>query len=239
VRVWVVLVVSACGRVGFDPLGDGTSGDAAPVMFADNFQRADGPLGNGWTEKTPNTFAISSNLVVRTDFSNDYRDLFVSRPANEDQLDATVTMQFTVGHLPPGYPQIHVRVQRTTIATSNTLDGYLLYIDGVAGNGLVQADVTRQHGTVLPTPLATFPLSPPLAQGQTYRLRLSVRGTAPVQLDAAVDLVTGPTFTMIGGIQMLDSDPTAVVDAGAVGFDAGQPEAANYYTYDEFTYVAL
>lgn len=218
--------------------GDG-AGDAAIVTFFDDFQRADGPLGNGWVQKQPNYFALMGGAVQRTNFSQDYRDQLVTRPASEDLLDVEVTIEFTIGHLPPGFPQVEARVQRSTLNTANTMDGYLLYINGTSGNGLSQAEITTNHGTVLPAPLVTFPLSPQLALGETYRLRLAVRGTSPVRLDGAVEHVVGTASTTIGSVSTTDTTGAPVTTAGAIGFDAGQPEAAGYYTYDHFTYTAL
>jgi hypothetical protein len=240
-RVWVAIVAVGCGRVSFDAQRDAVTAppDAAPT-FVDTFDRSDtvfGLGGNGWSEKTSPTFKITSQHVQRIDFTRDYRDSLAYLP--DDVLDVDVSMEMTVGHAPPGYPQIHARVQRSTLATANTLDGYLLYVDGLAGDGLMTAMVTRQHGATLPPPLATFTLSPELAVGQSYRLRLIVRGTAPVQLDAFVEHRAAETWTTIGTISTIDTDATAVVTAGAVGFDVGQPEAAGYYTYDTFTYTAL
>src|SRR5262249_18367544 len=146
----------------------------------------------------------------RTNFAGDYRDDLVSRPAAEDLRDVEVSIQFTVGHAPPGYPQIHARVQRSTIATPDTLDGYLLYIAG----GLTQADITQQHGSVLPPPLATFALAPPLAVGMTYRLRLAVTGVAPVMLIGTVEQQAGSSWTTIGMTSTIDNTAGAIVTAG-------------------------
>ena len=249
-RAGVVVVVglacAACGRLSFDGhtdasgvQGDTASADAAPA-FTDSFDRADSSsLGNAWAEKTSGTYQIASQQVARTNFAKDYRDSIVVRPQAEDLLDVEVAVEFTVGHVPPGYPQIHARVQRSTLGTPNTLDGYLLYIDGLAGNGVMTAKVTRQHGTVLPPPLTTFTLSPELVLGGTYRLRLAVRGTSPVMLDGIIEQRNGGTWSAIGSVSTIDTDVTAVTTAGAVGFDVGQPEAAGYYTYDHFAYTPL
>ena len=242
--VTLVALAAACGRLSFDNHPDGAidvaAGDAAMPSFVDNFDRADSSsLGNAWSEKTPGTYGIASGHVVRNDFSMDYRNDIVVRPPAEDLLDVEVSIEFTVEHLPPGYPQVEARIQRSTFAVTNTLDGYLLYIVGTMGNGLSTAAVTRQHGTTLPAPLTTFPLSPQLALGQTYRLRLSVRGTAPVMLDAYVEQSAGTAWTVIGSVSTTDSASNAVVTTGAIGFATGQPEAAGYYTYDNFYYQAL
>ena len=240
--VAIVALVTACGRIGFatHDLGDAPVPDAATPVFVDSFERPDGStLGNSWFEKTVGTYSIVSGHVVRNDFSKDYRNDIAVRPPAEDLLDLEVSIEFTVGHLPPGYPQVEARIQRDTLATANTLDGYLLYIEGVTGNGLGTAALTRQHGTTLPPPLVTFPLSPELALGETYRLRLSVRGVAPVFLDGFVELKSGASWIVIGSVSTTDAAANAVGSAGAIGFATGQPEAAGYYTYDQFSYQPL
>jgi hypothetical protein len=242
-RLVLLVTILGCGRIDFGSRSDATDDTTTPIdaapTFVDTFDRGISILGNGWTEKNPGTFAISSQHVIRTDYTRDYRDSLASRPVSEALADVEVSIEFTVGHLPPGYPQIHARVQSATIATPNTLDGYLLFIDGTDGTGLMTADITRQHGTSLPPPLVTFALSPPLALGNTYRLRFAVSGASPVKLDGFVELQSGTAWSTIGMVSTTDSGVTAVVQPGVVGFDAGQPEAAGYYTYDQFTYRAL
>jgi hypothetical protein len=240
-------LAAACGRLGFDvqpvDVSDATVADDtsdAMSAFVDPFDRTDSTaLGNSWEEKTPGTYAIVSGHVVRTDFSLDYRNDIAVRPVAEDLRDVEVSIEFTVSHLPPGFPQVEARIQRTSLSTLNTLDGYLLYIEGTTGNGLGTAALTRQHGTTLPAPLMTFVLNPELALGETYRLRLAVRGASPVVLDGFVELKAGTNWTVIGSVSTTDSAINAVVTTGALGFATGQPEATGYYTYDEFSYRPL
>jgi hypothetical protein len=228
-------MLAACGRIGFDLHDSAVAPDAAP-SFVDTF---DGPdsntLPNAWIEKRANVFGIASNQVTRLDYATDYRDNITYRPSNEDLLDTEASIEFTVGHVPPGYPQVFVRIQQATVTTPNTLDGYILYIDG----GTTSAKITRQLGTVLPPELASFALSPALELGVTYRLRLRATGPGPVVLDCYVEQQNGAAWIAIGHVLTMDSDTTAIVTPGAVGFSAGQPEATGYYTYDNFTRTPL
>lgn len=228
------LLAAGCGRIGFG-VPDGAVPPDSSAMFVDLFDRADGPLGNSWTEKHAGTFGVTAGHVSRLDFARDYRDNVVYRPPAEDLLDVEVAIEFGVGHLPPGYPQVFARLQRATLGAPNTLDGYILYIDG----GTASARITHQTGSVLPPPLATFALAPALDTVDSYRLRLHVTGTAPVQLGCFVEVLAGTTWTPIGQVQTTDSGPTAIVTPGPVGFSAGQPEAAGYYTYRHFAAMAL
>jgi hypothetical protein len=242
-RAALASLLCGCGRLGFAELavatGDGPSDlagpDAAP-MFVDAFDGSDATvLPNGWIQKRPNVFGIASQRVVRQDYTVDYRDNVVWRPAGEDLLDVEASVEFTPGHLPPGYPQVFVRLQQATLTTPNMLDGYILYIDG----GTTSAKITRQVGTTLPPALATFVVSPGLQLATTYRLRLRATGSAPVLLDCYVEQQNGSTWTVIGHVATMDSAANAFVGAGSVGFSAGQPEATGYYTYDNFTRTAL
>jgi hypothetical protein len=232
-----VWCLAACGRVGFDPrAGDATSTADTSATFVDGFDVPDAnTIGNGWIEKRASVFGVTNQQAVRLDFSTDYRDNVVYRPAAEDLLDTEVSIEFTPAHLPPGYPQVFARLQQSTVTTANTLDGYIFYIDG----DTTHAKITRQAGQSLPPALTTFTFTPALVMGATYRLRLRVTGTAPVQLDGFVEQGSGGMFTIIGQGTATDSGAGAYVTAGATAFSAGVPEAAGYYTYDNFTRTPL
>lgn len=235
------MVLVACGRVGFDSRTDtSTTQDSSTqdssTSFVDGFDVPDSVgLANGWLVKRPNVFGVSNHQAVRLDYAVDYRDNVVWRPATEDLLDSEVSIEFTPGHLPPGYPQVFARVQEATISTANTIDGYIFYVDG----DTTHAKITRQAGQVLPPALTTFTFGPALQLATTYRLRLRVTGTAPVQLEGFVEQKSGTTFTILGQATATDSGAGAFTTAGAAAFSAGQPEASGYYTYDNFTRTPL
>jgi len=130
--------------------------------------------------------------------------------------------------LPPGYPQVFVRVQSDTVATLDTLDGYILFVNDSA----TQAILARQSGTSYITPLATLNLAPGLNATDTFRLRLSAVGTNPVVLNAYVERLNGSTWEAIGTAAYNDTSGARIDSTGSVGF-GGYVEAN--YAYDNFT----
>src|SRR5207248_680210 len=104
-------------------------------VFVDTFDRPDSAdLGNGWTEKYPPAFAIQSNEVVMIDTGSiDYHDAISYRPPGEDLRDVEVGLEFRVlSSL--SFPQLHARIQRNTIDQPDTLDDYLMFVDGFAAS---------------------------------------------------------------------------------------------------------
>src|SRR5690606_26594345 len=120
------------------------------TSFFDDFNRPDGAsIGNGWTEKFPNAFSIQNGEVISIDTNPiDYHDTIVYRPVSEDRRDVEVGLEFRV--LPGmNFPQVHARVQRDSLAQPNTLEAYLLFVDGfepLPGRAIiaVQQPVTGQ-----------------------------------------------------------------------------------------------
>lgn len=189
-----------------------------PVMagdFVDTFNRANNAaLGNNWIEKTATAFELVSNEAARTATGFDYRDNLVYRPSSEDVLDVEAAVEIRFTTVPPGYPQVFVRGQSSTIAGGATLDAYLLYIN----NSNTQAILARQRGTNYDEPLATLTLSPALNATDRYRLRLQATGTNPVQLAAFVERQSGGTWQIIGQAPFSDTAANRISTAGTVGF---------------------
>jgi len=207
--------------------------DAASNSFIDPFTRADNPnLGNGWIEKTPGTFSITNDEVVRVDTTITYRDNMVYRPASEDLRDIEVSIRVRFNQTPPRYPQIFVRARSASIAQPDNYDGYLLYVDGSTAMDVV---LGRQLGTVFVVALSRFTLSEPLGTAVPYRLTLRAIGSAPVLLEARVEKLGG-TPVLIGSTTFQDSAANRITEAGTVGF-AGDEIAA--YAYDDFVRTAL
>jgi hypothetical protein len=211
---------------------------SAGGSFFDDFNRANNAaIGNSWTEKFPNAFSISNNEVVMVDTAPvDYHDAIVYRPMAEDRLDVEAGLEFRV--LPgQNFPQVHARVQRDTIAQTNTLNEYLMFVDGfepAPGRAIIarQQAVTGQFECYM----LAIPFPSALTTADRYRMRLRVTGTASVTLQGFVERFTGTgweTFAT-GSIQHDASgttparDPSLFCDpgflpgplatAGAVGF---------------------
>ncbi len=205
----------------------------AQANITDDFARADSAtVGNGWIEKNPSAFSLADGRVTKQSVSTGYNDNLVYRPAAEDVLDveASVELRFTASN--PGYPQVHTRVQSSSVTWAYWLDSYMLYVS----ESNTQAILGRQRGTAFVTTLATINLSPALNTTDTFRLRLRSTGTSPVVLTAFVERLNGANWQIIGQASYDDSSSERLVTAGSVGF-SGYDETA--YSLDNFVRTNL
>lgn len=195
----------------------------------DNFDRADSAaIGNGWIEKNAGAFALQSNRVAKLSTPNaDYRDNIVYRPAVEDLLNAESSLEFRLLSANVGYPAVLVRVQASTVNSSQRFDGYMLYIN----SSVNQAVIARQAGTGYDFPLGQLSFAEPLNLTDTYRMRLSATGTNPVQLRAYMERWNGSSWQVLAQATVNDSAAQRIATPGAVGF-GGYIE--NSYTFDNF-----
>lgn len=210
--------------------------DAATSDFVDMFSRADSAnIENGWIEKNPTAFSVTAGEVTRVATSPEsYRDNLVYRPAQEDALDVEISVEVRFTQTPPRFPQIFVRARSATIATVDSYDGYLLYVDGsTTANQVV---LGRQLGTPFVATLSTFTLSESLSTTDRYRMVLRAQGTAPVMLAARVEKLVGAAWSTIGSTTFEDSAAERITTPGTVGF-AGDEVAA--YVYDDFRRTLL
>jgi len=222
-------------------------------VFLDDFNRSDSPdLGNGWTVKYPPAFSIRNNQVVMVDTGTiDYHDAIAYRPAGEDLRDVEVGIEFQI--LPgENFPQVHARIQRNTIEQPDTLEDYMIFVDGFApspGRAVIarQAPVQGQFECYM----LGIPFPSPLQQTDRYRLRLRVVGDNPVTLTGFVDRFDGTAWQVFatGSIvhdantQPIPGDycqpgfmPLPITTAGAVGF--AKWTTANQ-VYDNFSWTNL
>lgn len=214
-------------------LAGGLSANAASANIADAFDRANSAsIGNGWIEKEPNAFSIQSNAVAKLASFYDYRDNLVYRPAAEDVADVEASVELRVTSSDPGYPQLHTRIQSSTVATSGWLDSYTIYINGSNS----QAVLGRQRGSSFVTTLASITISPALNTADTFRLRLRTTGTNPVQLEAYVERLQGASWQIVGQATASDSTAQRIATAGSVGF-SGYIESG--YRFDNFVRTNL
>lgn len=206
---------------------------SANAHFNDTFTRADAAaIGNGWIEKSADAFAITSGQVAKQAVASGYRDNIVYRPASEDVLNTEASLEFQATTLPPGYPQLFVRVQSSSAGVANVLDGYILFFE----NSGTAAQLSRQNGTAYPTPLATLTLNQSLNTTDRFRMRLSAIGTSPVQLAAYVERLVGNAWQVIGQANVGDNSATRIATAGSVGF-GGYTESS--YRFDNFARIDL
>jgi len=215
-----------------------TSNDASPdaaYSFADDFNRADGAIGNGWIAKSPG-FDLASGHVVRDNVSSlDFLDLLVHRPSTEAVLDVHASMEVVPSGLDGGsgsWEQLHVRVQPSTVDAISRLDDYMLFPHG---GGATSIDIGRNRiVTSAYTILTTFQLAAPLTAGLTYRFTLAATGTSPVVLFGSVERFDAPSWTLIGSATTQDLDANAITTPGVVGFSASNSDPTGAFTYDEF-----
>lgn len=208
-------------------------GATAQAHLNDDFARADAAaLGNGWIEKSPGAFSIVGGEAAKQSISSWYRDNIVYRPAGEDVLDTEASMEFRVTALPPGYPQLLVRVQSSTVATFDQLDGYILFFENTGTTAVLGRQTAGQY----PTSLASLSLSAALNTTDRYRMRLAATGTNPVQLSAYIERRVGNIWQVIGQALYADSAAGRFATAGTVGF-SGFVESS--YAFDNFARVNI
>ncbi len=180
--------------------------DGALTYTYDNFNRTNNVnIGNNWTEKNPDAFSIVNGQVPSIVTSGGFTQDIMYRPAGEQRLDSEASMEFTrltsqVNLDQANYPQLHSRVQMSTVGFGWTLDSYIFFIDDSVANparamfGITTAPTigTRNECYISPVPLPA-----PLVVGERYRLRFRVSGTAPVVLWGAVDQYSNGAWTQI------------------------------------------
>jgi hypothetical protein len=220
------------GAVDGGSSSDASAADAA--IFADDFGRADGmTIGNGWVQKYLPAFQLSAGRVERLfpDMNHDFPDNIVYRPVSESMLDVSVAVDMYLA-MAPGYPQIHARIQPSTVTTAGMLDSYILFVNGTTTTAII----ARQHGGSSGyTTVGTVNISPALATGTRYRMILTVTGTSPVTLTGAIQDLSGAIPMSVGTATVADSASNRITTPGTVGFAGGRPEVDGNYFYDNFT----
>jgi hypothetical protein len=237
--------VTTAGNATVTVFNPGTGGGTSPTSlafvitppvsasFVDEFTRPDSDLlGNGWIEKTANAFMLQGGRAQKQANTGDYRDNIVYRPSAENALNVEASMTMRLTSNQPGYPQLFVRAQTSTIAAPLTMDAYMLYVD----DSTSLAVLGRQRGSTFVTTLAYIPLAPSLNTADTFRLRLSANGTTSVQLQAYIERFNGVAWQIIGQASFTDTAADRISTAGSVGF-GGYFE--NVYSFDSFTRSVL
>lgn len=214
---------------------DATDAAVDTGVFVDDFNRPDADLvGNDWTEKNPLAFTLSNGAVQRTaDMSLNFADDLVYRPAAEDVADVDVSIEFMFQGTPGGYPQLHVRAQRDTIATAAFLDSYICYMSDAAT--LV---VSRAYDYTNVQDFGSDTIAPPVQTGDRYRLHCRVTGTDPVTVVGTVDHFVSGSWMTEGVTTAQDMDAGVMVNPGSVGF-SGSNSDSSQYVYDNFVRTFL
>ena len=187
-------------------------------FFFDNFEAPDSEdIGNQWTEKSPNAFSLENGAVasIETPVTQVYRDNIVYRPASEDATDVHVSTEFVHDPNAPiytRYPQVHARIQRDSVNIPDLLQSYILFVDDVLpdnGGYLVMAVGPAIAG--MEECFMTMDLIPgTMVFGERYRLRFSVTGSDPVQLDGAIDRFDGTVWQELVSASTTHDENTTV-----------------------------
>lgn len=236
-----------------DPLTDGGTSDVTPDAssdtssagdadsgpdgrtFVDEFDRADGPVGNGWIEKTPYSVGITGGRLSFLK-AGVYETLLVTRPPSEDVRDVEVTGEFLFLGTPEtgsSDAQLFARVQQATIGMPGGFHGYIFWVEDY-----VLLKLGRQAGADIVDYIAEKPLPSKVDVLHAYRLRLRVTGTSPVELHGSLEQRSrlGSEWTPVTELSATDDASTRIQNAGTVGTAAD--EIAPYYL-ESFTRTAL
>jgi hypothetical protein len=205
------------------PLADASeSGAPDPnLLFADDFNRADGPVGNGWLDPK-SAYRIEDNHVPISGSNYCYECNTLYRPQTDDARDIKASIEFMPLSMPPSYPQVHVRAQPG--------DNYKCYAVGVP-----QTDSSFFFGRCAPandfSSLGDQALTEKIVAGRTYRLSISAAGTNPVHLVMLLERKTDNGYSVIGKKEYDDADPNRVTEPGMYGISA---DTTPDWIYDNF-----
>jgi hypothetical protein len=219
------------------------------TAFFDTFKRADhAAVGNGWTEKTPAAFALANGRVQGQQTTEAYHDAIVYRPAAEDRRDLEVGLEFVRALNPyqTGIPQVHARVQRSSVTQPGTIHSYIFFIEEFQSPARAMIAVQPPLAGNDECYLRAITLPEALQAGQRYRLRLRVTGTVPVTLTGIVerfesgrwtDFASGSVNHVAGMPRDPDLNcgqpqvPDPILDGGTSGFAKWQWRTDEYDSY--------
>lgn len=218
---------------------DATRDDGrAKYEFRDEFTRQDtasGLGGNGWRERSP-AFRIDEGTALRLNASPgaaNYRTAIATRPDAESVLDVEVRVDVIfLSSVTSSFPQVHARVQPSSLATGAGLESYIFFRNANFPEGKTFT-IARQRGDGIFETLKDFNATEAPAATTVMRLRLRVKGTSPVELDATVEIKEAGNWLEIGSEKVTDSTSSRIQTPGVVGFSGGG-EGSDTFAYDDF-----
>lgn len=178
----------------------------AMLAFSDDFTRADGPLGNGWTEKTPGTFAIAAGRARQSVGGAVDRLAFRPDAFADVEVSAVALLKNTC---------CSARLFARVLPVSDTpgqLYAYELVLD--AASVVVRLHKRLSTGSVV-RELAGQALPVSLLAGVPYSIALRVMGRDPVTVEGSASALDG---TPIAALRGSDGSGDRIVGAGRVGF---------------------
>jgi hypothetical protein len=195
---------------------------APGAAFFDDFARPNGPLGNGWLERTAGTYALNGGIALQG-AERPLPEALAFRPPAEDALDVEISavVRFAKSVSDLG---VFARMQPTA---PRQLYGYSFFVwspeDATIGREDMDATADLQR----------FAISPPLKVGETVRLVFRVTGTNPVRLSAVLVDASG---AVRASATANDSDAARVDKPGSVGFGGATGAGTRY---DDFRRALL
>lgn len=195
--------------------------------FFDDFERPDSDdVGNGWIEKTPESFAVVDGGIRRVNTMDSYPENLVYRPEG-DWLDGEAALEVTWLNLADdfGSPQCFLRTQLADIQTAGSVTGYLLFINGATGD----LTISRQISAAF-TLQFVEPQTSPVEIGQAYRLRFRVMGSDPVVLDGYLEQLVGDEWTVHTEVHGVDDTAERLTEPGT--FAMGGHVETEYWFYE-------
>lgn len=218
-------------------------GAPKPYAFSDGFDRADtdAGLGNAWVAKGP-TLAVRNKAAMRVvNDGNEYQDNIQTRPVGESVGDVEVSVELTLATVAPCSPQIHARVDTSTVSLPSTLDSYIFYLDN--DGTYTHWIVGRQHGgQPLPDTVDMLTATAAVEANVPVRLTLRVQGTNPVTLTGTVERMGDGGWETLASHASSDATGLRIEKAGVVGLGTGKGngyETTGQYSYDNFSAKSL
>lgn len=206
---------------------DGGNGDAgdANVLFTDDFNRANGPVGNGWLDPKASYRIEDDHLPVNGNGWG-FQANTLYQPKRADALNVKASVEYTPLSLPPNYPQVHVRAQPG--------DDFKCYAVGIPQDDTIFFGRCAPGGNF--TDLGDQKLDENVVVGRTYRLSISTTGTSPVHLTMTLERKTDRGFMIIGQKSVDDAAAERVTEPGAFGISG---DTNPNWVYDNFVITKI
>lgn len=200
-------------------------GGGSNVLFRDDFNRANGPVGNGWLDPTK-SYRIEDNHLPVNGSGWAFQTNTLYQPKRDDALDIKASVEYTALALPPNYPQVHIRVRPGA--------SYECYAVGIPQDNVIFFGRCAPQNNFIS--LGDQTLTENIVVGRTYRLSISAKGTSPVHLTMELERKTDDGFALIGHHEADDNAPERLGEPGAFGVSG---DSSPNWVYDNFVVTKL
>lgn len=188
-------------------VGDG--GGPTSLDFVEDFDRADGGVGNGWLEKTPGVFSIrDQGLIVQ---SGDWTRYLLYRPSEENLTDVALSVDLTWSQTSVNCDAALVaRLQTDKVLRAEPFSGYATFVNDAAGLTISRVDQTGE------SVLEGVALTEKVNTTSSYRMSFRVTGDNPVRLESVLEKEEGGSYRAIGTVSTLDGATSGTRERGAL-----------------------